>query len=282
MRNFLWALSLCCGLPALAQVTVEVQFDQEQFLRSESLPVRVRIENLSGRTLHLGGDPNWITFTVEGREGNILSKTGGLPVAKPFDLEASKIATLRADLMPTFNLSDPGHYTVSVAANVPELEKQIKTEPKGFDIIAGTKLWEKEIGVPASTPPETRKYALQQATFLKQLRLYVRLTDASESRVFRVLPLGMLLSFTTPEAQVDRSSNLHVLFQDRARSFLYCVIAPDGELIVRQTWDYAATRPRLRPEQDGRVMVSGGQRRILLSDLPPPRVADTNDARGPK
>jgi hypothetical protein len=102
----------------------------------------------------------------------------------------------------------------------------------------------------------------------------------SEAKVFRVAPLGVLLSFTTPEAQIDRSSNLHVLFQDRARSFSYCVIAPDGEVIIRQTHDYADTRPRLRPEDDGRIIVSGGQRRILLSDFPPPRVANTNDTSG--
>ena len=276
MRGIISAL-LLASVSAMAQVTVDIQFDQEHFLRSESLPVRVRIANLSGRTLHLGQGLEWLTFEVEGREGILLAKKGEIPIAKPFDLESSKTATLRADLMPYFNLSEPGHYALTVNVKVPELNKEVSTPPKPFDIVSGTKIWERAFGVPGTTPPETRKYALQQATFLKQLRLYVRVTDADEETVYRVVPLGMLLSFSTPETQIDRSSNLHVLFQNSARGFFYGVISPDGELIIRQTYDYGDVRPRLRAEEDGRVVVANGQRRILLSDLPPPRVANTNE-----
>jgi hypothetical protein len=148
-------------------------------------------------------------------------------------------------------------------------------------VLSGTKLWEREFGLPSSTIPEVRKYALQQATFAKQLRLYVRLTDQNESKVFRVRPLGMLVSFSNPEAQVDKLSHLHVLFQNGARTFLYSIVTPDGDQIIRQTYDYVNdSRPRLRVEEDGRIVVAGGQRRILLSDLPPPRVAITNETSG--
>jgi hypothetical protein len=124
--------------------------------------------------------------------------------------------------------------------------------------------------VPTSLP--------QQATFLKQARLYVRVTDATEATVFRVMQLGVLTSFSTPEAVVDSTSQLHVLFQTSQRGFAYSIITPDGEQIIRQTYEIAGTsRPRLRAEDDGRVIVNGGVRRILLSDLPPPRVAQTND-----
>jgi hypothetical protein len=282
MRNVLLALTLSLSLASAAEVTVEIVFDQEQFLRSESLPLRLRISNYSGQTLKLGTTSDWLTFSVEGREGTPLAKTGEIPSAKPFTLDSSKTASLRTDLMPYFKLSEPGHYAVTATVKIPQIEKELTTAPKTFDIISGTKLWEREIGVPGTEPAVVRKFALQQATFLKQLRLYVRLTDASESQVFHVLPLGALLSFSTPEPAVDKSSNLHVLFQNGARSFLYSVITPDGEQIIRQTWDQTNTRPRLLAENDGRVVVRGGARRILLSDLPPPRVAQTNDTVDPK
>jgi hypothetical protein len=96
------------------------------------------------------------------------------------------------------------------------------------------------------------------------------------------VPLGTLLSFSAPEPLIDKSSNLHVLFQHSAHSFLYSVVTPDGEQLIRHTYDYAGSRPRLRAEEDGRVAVYGGSRRILLSDLPPPRVAETNDTVGSK
>jgi len=265
------------AVAASAQVNVELVLDQEQFLRSESLPIRLKISNFSGQTLRFGHQPDWLSFTIEAQEGKPLSKTSDIPMPKPFVIDSAKTASLRTDLMPHFDLSEPGHYTIRARVKVPQLEKELTTETKTFDIVTGTKLWEKEVGVPGTQPLVVRKFALQQANFLKKLRLYVRVTDPGESKVYRVVPLGTLLSFSAPEPLVDQSSQLHILFQSGPRSFLYSVIAPDGEQILRQTYDQTTTRPRLRAEEDGRVAVYGGARRILLSDLPPPRVAQTNE-----
>jgi hypothetical protein len=277
MRKVFVALALSASFVSAAEVNVEIVFDQEHFLRSESLPLRVRISNFSGQTLKLGTTTNWLSFVVEGRQGLAVAQTGEMPPTKPLALESSKSASLNADLMPYFKLSEPGRYSVTATVKIPEIGKELTTNAKGFEIVSGTKLWEREFGVPGTQPPVVRKFALQQATFLEQLKLYVRLTDPNESEVFRVLPMGTLLSFSTPEPSLDQSSNLHVLFQNGAHSFLYSVVTPDGEQIIRQTWDQTTTRPRLLAENDGRVVVRGGARRILLSDLPPPRVAQTND-----
>lgn len=272
------ALLFLSVLAATAQVTVDVILEQEQFLRSESLPVRIRISNFSGQALRLGDVPDWLTFNVENRDGRALPKKGDVPLPKPFSIESSKSVVLRADLMPSFEVADAGRYTLSVRLKLPQLEKEVITEPKTFDVIAGTTIWEHDFGVPGQSPPEARKYILQQATFLKQPRLYARVSDVSDTRVFKVVALGMIVSFAAPEAKLDRSSNLHVLFQNGAHTFLYAVITPDGEKIIQQTHEFAGSRPHLRAEDDGRVTIFGGKRRILLSDLPPPRVANTNDA----
>ena len=50
--------------PAMAQVSVEVILPQEQFLRDESLPAKVRVTNRSGQPIDLGAEPNWIVFTI--------------------------------------------------------------------------------------------------------------------------------------------------------------------------------------------------------------------------
>lgn len=140
----------------------------------------------------------------------------------------------------------------------------------------------------ASGAPEVRKYMLQQASFVKRLMLYVRITDASENQVFRVLPVGYLLSFSRPEAQVDRLSQLHLLFQYGPRSFHYLMISPDGELLVRQTHDYTSTRPVLRSNKEGKIYVNGGMRRYMEEDIPSPSAAastptaTTNEVQTPK
>jgi hypothetical protein len=254
-----------------AQVTVEVVFDQDQFLRNESMLTKVRVSNSSGQTLRLGDEPNWLSFEIQDATGRDVRQVGPVPLADPFDLESSKVAKLTIDLMPYFELGKMGRYTLTVSLTVKQLHQTFVSRAKTFDIMSGTTLWEREFGVPSTGVPEVRKYALQQANFLKELRLYLRVTDQSDSKLFRLLSLGPLLSFTKPETQLDKASNLHVLFQTGARDFRYLVVNPDGEILTRQTHEYmGGSRPLLKNDEESGLRVSGGRRRVLLSDIPPP------------
>jgi hypothetical protein len=268
-------------LPALtplsAQVKVEVTFDQEQFLPGEALVASVKIRNHSGQTLHMGRDANWLTFSVESSDGFVVTKVGEVPVKGEFTLESAQAATKTVDLSPYFLLTRLGHYTATATVRIKEWEGQETSPPKGFDIINGATLWSQDFGVPTTTnsttgqPPEIRRYALIQANYLKQLRLYFRLTDNSESRVFKLYPIGPLVGMSQPEHQVDEFNHLHVLYQNGARTFSYTVINPDGEIVVRQTHEYIGSRPRLQPDKDGTISVIGGVRRVMSNDLPVPK-----------
>src|SRR5262249_12595526 len=155
---------------ASAQVSVEVTQDQEQFLEGEPLPVAVRVINRSGQPLHLGAEPEWLTFSVESRDGSVVSRNGETPVIGEFLLESSKAGIKRLDLQPFFALSRPGRYAITATVHIKEWGQDISSRPKNFDIIDGAKLWEQEIGVPrtgASGAPEVRKYVLQQANYIK-------------------------------------------------------------------------------------------------------------------
>src|SRR6266700_2595653 len=247
--------------PLAAQVSVEVVLEQDQFLRDESLPVKVRITNRSGQTLNLGKEPDWLRFTLESRDGSAVSKLGEPLVTGEFSLESSLAASKPVDLMPYFDLSQPGRYTVAATVRIKQWNQEVSSRAKDFEIVRGTKIWEQEFGVPgAAGPPEVRKYALQQANYLKRLLLYVRLTDPDERRVFRVFPVGPLVSFSRPETQLDKENNLHLLFQTGARSLAYAVVSPNGEVILRQTHAYTATRPVLRSNEAGKIFVSAARR----------------------
>ena len=280
----LWfALWVAVLLPVSAQVTVEVTLEQDQFLPAESLPAAVRITNRSGQSLHLGREPDWLTFAVQSHGDEVVPKSAEVPVVEEFVLESSKVATKRVDLAPYFALDRSGHYAISATVQIKDWNQKITSPPKNFDVIDGAKLWEQEVGVPNATgptnaTPEVRKFILQQANYLKaQLRLYVRLTDASGARTFRVLPIGPMVSFGQPEPQVDKFSNLHLLYQDAAHTFRYTVVSPNGEIIARQIYDYVDKRPRLQPDMDGKISVNGGVRRVTPNDVPPPRPATPGD-----
>jgi hypothetical protein len=279
-------LLLCAAFSTSAQISVEVVMEQAQFLRDEPLPVKVRITNRSGRTLQLGRDNNWLTFAIESLDGAVVSKLADPQVVGVFALESAQVATRLVDLMPCFDLSQPGRYTVTATVTIREWNEELASRPKPFEVVRGTRLWEQAFGMPAAAgPPEVRKYILQQANYRKDLKLYLRVTDANEHKVFRVFPLGPLVSFSQPEAQLDKAGFLHTLFQTGARSFLFCVLSPEGEVALRQTYDYAATRPALRSTEEGRIFVTGGARRVTARDVPPPlrddNAVSTNSSNRP-
>lgn len=271
MRTFPFlAVGLLVSLTqAAGQVSVELSTEQPQFLRDESLRVTVRILNRSGQKIEFGKEPDWLTFAMEKREGLSVAREGEAPAGEPFTLESAEVATRTVDLMPYFDLGEPGRYLVTATVRIAAWNREVTSRPREFEIVRGAKIWEEAFGVPtASGAPETRKYSLVQAHTHKTLHLYARVSDEHDQRVFKVLALGPMVSFSRPETQLDRMSQLHLLFQNGARSFAYATVSPDGELKARQTHDYAQTRPTLRMEKDGKIVVAGGLRRASSSDLP--------------
>jgi hypothetical protein len=265
-----FAASLTIGF---SQVGVEITLDHDQFLSGEAVEVAARITNRSGQPLHLGTEEGWLSFSLESAGGGVVAKLGDVPVMGEFVLDSAKVAIKRVDLAPYFALEPPGHYSVVANLRVKAWNYEVASPPKGFDVVRGATLWEQEVGVPStnvSAVPELRKYVLQQANYLKnRLGLYLRVSDATTGRALRVLPIGRLLSFSQPEAQVDKVSNLHLLYQEGPHSFSYTVFNPAGDLLVRQTYDYYNTRPRLRPDANGDIVVFGGMRRLTPEDEPP-------------
>lgn len=284
MRKLTSLISLLIVLASVAsaQVSVSIVFEQGQFLPGEEILAAVKIANRSGQTLHLGAESNWLTFFVEAKDGYVVEKLGDVPVVLPFDLESSKVATKRVNLEPYFRLGKPGRYLARATMRIKEWDREVASPPQGFDLIGGARLWEQEFGVPRTNGvPEVRKYVLQQANYLKQVRLYARVTDADGTKFFGVVALGPMVSFGRPEGQVDKHSNLHVLFQTGARIFLYCLVTPEGVVQARQSYGITTNRPGLTVDDRGDVSVTGGARLQSHDDLPPAPPAEPTDEVSP-
>lgn len=269
---------------AEAQVDVDLSLDQEQFLPNETLPLTVKITNRSGQQLHLGEDADWLTFSVESADGFVVIKNAEVPVTGAFDLETSQMAIKRVDLQPYFSMTKPGRYKVIATLRIKDWSVHKNSAPKYFDIINGALLWQQDFGVPApdSPVPDVRKYSLEKANYLKeQLRLYVQVSDANMSRVYKVTALGPMVSFSQPEAQVDRQSRLVVLWQGGAQMFNYTVVNPNGTIAEEQTYDNFTSRPRLAVDENGNVVVVGGNRRPKPTELPVVQMPDQLPAAAP-
>lgn len=273
------AVMLLAAVAASAQVKVDVQFDGEQYIANEPLIARVRIVNDSGVTLRLAETPDWLDFAIKakqnGKDGPYVRPLRPAKVVEPFSLESSKTATVRMDLTPMFNITQTGEYQVLATVKVPAFTTSYASAPKTFYIVSGSRMWERPFGVPpaiaapdADGLPELRKYILIQALSGKETKFYVRVTDAQENNI-KVIPIGTLVSFSRPEPQLDKWSNLHVLYQIGSRAFVYSVINPAGLLIARETHEITDTRPTLAANEEGRIVVRGGARRPTVDDIPP-------------
>jgi len=268
---FAGLLALLLVSRASAQITVEIEMDQEQFLPNESMPLVVKITNRSGQQLHLGKEPDWLTFNVESADGFVIIKSSDVPVHGEFDLETSQLAIKRADLQPYFSMTKPGRYKVTATLRIKDWASQVSSLPKHFDVISGALLWQQDFGVPDpdSPIPEGRKYTLIKANYLReQLRLYAQVSDVPLTRVYKVTALGPTVSFSQPEAQVDRQSRLNVLWQTGAQVFKYNIINPNGTIAMEEYYDNFVSRPRLAVNENGEVLVLGGNRRPKSTEMP--------------
>ena len=262
-------------LSASAQVSADLTLDQEQFLPGESVPVHVHVTNHSGQTLHLGDDQSWLSFIVEAEDGSVVIRKSEPPVVGAFDLPSSDVAIKRVDLAPYFMLSHPGRYKVTATVHIKGWNMDVTSPPQKFDVIQGAELWSQVFGVPNSsasnTPPVVRKYTLLEANYLQsELRLYLQVTDISAGSVVKVSPIGPMISFGQPEAELDPASNLHILYQNGASTFSYTVINPDGNVTQQEFYDYVSVRPRLRQDDSGNISVYGGVRRVETPPVKPP------------
>jgi hypothetical protein len=270
------AAVLFAGFSATAQVKVEVHFDGEQFIANEPLIARVRIVNDSGTTLRFGDTPDWLGFAIESLEGPyVRALRPPKTITEPFNVESSHTANVRVDLAPAFDLTKTGRYKVTATVKVPSFGTSFASPAKTFFIVTGTRRWEKQFGAPSHIAPpdsnglpELRKYMLIEALSGKETRFYVRVTDKFESNI-RVIPIGTLVSFSKPEPQIDKWSNLHVLYQIGARAFTYFVVNPDGLLIARETHEISDSRPYMATTDEGRIVIRGGNRRPTVDDIPP-------------
>lgn len=275
------AVLLCCARIACAQelLKVEVLLDQHQYLPNEPMEAKVRITNQSGQALEFGKDEEWLTFAIEGARNQRVPKIGKVPVGGAFIAETQKRTTAKFELAPYFDLTELGNYTLTASVMIKEWGKIFVSEPLRFDLVRGTTVWKQEFGIPDSTggPPIVRKYMLVQSRNAEQLTLYLRLTDASENRNYKVVPVGPLLTFGSPDQRLDRVNNLHVLHQNGRQTYNYCVYDPVGELILRQTYQITG-RPKLVIGEAGDVRVVGGSRTVAATDFPKPP-EETADAK---
>ncbi len=246
---------------ASAQIQVELKFPRVQYIAYEPLLATVKITNLAGRDIELreeNGQP-WFGFEVTANEGRFLAPNTreGEP---PLRIESGKTVTRKINLTPNFPVQELGAYHVRANVYFADLNKFFYSQAKVVQVGEARPIWQRTVGVPEGTPGagSVRTYSLLSNRFPDHTKLYVRVEDKTTGAVYNTFPLGRVIAFDDPQAELDRSNRLHVLHCAAPRTWSYAEVGLNGELLARQTFMETKSRPRLRRATDGGVAVKGG------------------------
>lgn len=246
---------------ASAQIQVELKFPRVQYIAYEPLFATVKITNLAGRDIELreeNGQP-WFGFEVTANEGRFLAPNTreGEP---PLRIESGKTVTRKINLTPNFPVQELGAYHVRANVYFADLNKFFYSQAKVVQVGEARPIWQRTVGVPEGTPGagSVRTYSLLSNRFPDHTKLYVRVEDKTTGAVYNTFPLGRVIAFDDPQAELDQGNRLHVLYCAAPRTWSYAEVGLNGELLARQTFIETKTRPRLRRAPDGALAVKGG------------------------
>lgn len=249
--------------PLAAQVQVDISLDRNLFVLGEVIPVTVTVTNLTGSELDLAdsGLNRWFGFEVETADGRPIPPRGGDYSNEPVQLGAGQKIARTVNLTPLFPVDEFGGYRVRASIFLSQGNRFSKSPPLNFDVTDGRQIWQKTVGVPEgfSGAGGTRTVTLLIHRLPQSSQLYLRIEDAHAGVRKCVHKLGRLLSFTTPDVQLDEKNRIHVLQNVAPKVFLYSQIGLEGEVLERKSFNELTTRPILQRTGEGGIRVAGGQ-----------------------
>ncbi|MBO7107168.1 MAG: hypothetical protein J6W73_02940 [Verrucomicrobia bacterium] len=277
LKVFLLTLFLSAAQAVMGQVSVSVTLDQDIYLSGESVIATVEITNLTGQSLKLGTQPNWLEFHIESKSATkpYINRVGDMDMSGEFTLGASMSAKRNIDILPYFELLKSGLYNLNATIHIDGWESDFSSPAVSFNVFNGVEVLTFDVGVPPkeneppTLTPEIRRYAIIRVAYLNKMRLYTRITDQSGQTYFKVIPVCGTVAFSDPKAIVDTKSNLHILNQIHAKRFIYFVMDTDGVMLKREFYDYIGSKPVLYKHADGSVSVRNGVRIRTSADYPP-------------
>ncbi len=260
LRWALVGLGLVAG-SASAQIQVELKFPRLQYIAYEPVVANLTVTNLAGRDVDLrdaGGQP-WFGFEVSGSEGQSIPQIAKV-MTEPLSVGAGKRVARKINLTPLYGVHDFGTYRVRAHIYFGDLNKFFYSQTRVFEVTDARPIWQKTVGIPqdGGVSGSARTYSLMTNRFPDHTSLYVRVEDKDSGMVYATYSLGQIISFDQPQAEFDRSNQLHVLYCAAPRMWSYARIGLNGELVSRASFAETKNRPRLVHADDGVIKVAGG------------------------
>jgi hypothetical protein len=257
----LFFLTLVLTPLAQAQLQVNIALKRSLYVSYEPLVINVTVQNLTGNSLHLADAEAapWFGFQIETLDGRPLAPRTSRYSNAPIMIPAGGKISRSINLTPLFPIAEFGGYRVR--ANIHDASRsQFHTSPPlTFEITEGRPLFKKTVGVPADQPGGggMRDITLMTHRLPASTQLYLRIQDAKTGTVYCTHRLGRIVSYGTPQIELDAKNRIHVLQNVAPKAFLYSHIGLNGEVLDRKTYNQLSKRPGLKKTADGGYQVFG-------------------------
>lgn len=244
---------------AHAQVAVRLQMNKASYILNEPTTATVHITNHAGRQLALtteNGRP-WLNFhvTSSGRVIPIARRVNYGTVVIPSGQTVARTVSLNT----SYSLGRMGNYTCEATVNMPGPTRNgFKSNRAHFTITNGRTVWAQRAGIPEA-PGEIREYKLMTFSGNRAMELFAHVSSTNSGQNIATIPLGKIVTFYKPTGTLDRSNNMHAIYQLKPDLFGHTCVTPNGQVKFTSYHKRGASgAPRLVDLGDGVVRVAGG------------------------
>ncbi|MDD2403255.1 MAG: hypothetical protein GX280_02580 [Lentisphaerae bacterium] len=263
---------LLAGIPAFAQVAIDLSLSNYKFICHEPIVARVLLRNDSGRPLVFGDSEQLrgeLFFEIVDSRGVQVKLRDKVPEIPQMLLSSGQTSKeLMVNLNNYYELSKPGTYRIYCWVSHPMMAENYKSPGSiPFIVESGQERWKIPAGRPdllgQQNAKQIHKMYFTLLSIYKQSRnsLYIRIED--DKKIYALRQIGEELGNEKIDKDVDRFSSLHMIIPLSAKLFRYLVINLEGIVEKSELYRKDKVMPRLgRDENTGRVFVAGGEKAI--------------------
>jgi len=266
--SVIFLLSLLFASPAFAQLGIAIDMNHKAYLQYENISARITLRNFSGHPLIFGESEQLqgkIRFEITSPDGSFIPLSGNqTPCITGMLIEPGKTKQVVIPVSQFYRLIDIGRYTIRAYITHPQLASAFESGTANFTISNGMPVWEHQVGLPRliDTPDTTEQ--IQQRYFrisslLDGNRNYFYLIIDDEDQIYCIRRIGIEMSKSAPNCEVDHLSRLHIMVQTNPRVFSYYIFNPDGSVDKESVYRKTTSTPQLiRNQETGTVVLVGG------------------------
>ncbi|MDE0859233.1 MAG: hypothetical protein OSA93_03660 [Akkermansiaceae bacterium] len=246
---------------AHAQVTVSMALDRPTYLVNEPVTAVVTITNRSGSELFLHSEMkgkiarSWLEFSMRHSGGDALPRMnhGAFRAAK---LGAGQTISRRINLSQLYSVAKQGNFSAN--ARIQINDQVFTSNSSHFTVSEGSLCFKQPFGAPKTKFPN-REYRVITFNDGKTTSIYAAVHEAKTQRALATGRISKVLLFKKPQATLDSTNNLHVLYLSNPEVFVHAIVNKNGQLASTKYFKRGASgTPSLAAQRDGMILVQGG------------------------